>query len=52
MKEKLKEAKKHGSIFLKTIHKRKDGSSLFVSEQIDYLKDKNLFQCMVKEETC
>jgi PAS domain S-box-containing protein len=50
IKEKLKEAKKHGSITLKTIHKRKDGSSLLVQEHIDYLKDKNLFQCMVKKE--
>jgi hypothetical protein len=36
---------------IKNIHKRKDGSSVFVSEQIKYLKDRNMFICMVKEDT-
>jgi len=47
---KLRDAKKHGSIMVKTVHKRKDGSSVLVKEQIDYLKDKNLFQCVVTPE--
>lgn len=47
----LETIKKQGSIRLKTIHKKKDGSSVFVSEWIQYLKDRNLFICMVKEDT-
>jgi hypothetical protein len=47
----LDEIKKLGTMQLKTIHKKKDGSSVFVSEQIRYLKDRNMFICMVKEDT-
>jgi PAS domain S-box-containing protein len=47
----LDEIKKLGTIQVKTIHKKKDGSSVFVSEQIRYLKDRNIFICMVKEDT-
>ena len=50
LKEKLREAKKHGCVHMKTIHKRKDGTSLLVNEQIDYLQDKKLYQCFIKEE--
>jgi len=50
IKDKLREAKKHGSVLMKTIHKRKDGSSLLVKAQIDYLRDKNLYQCLITEE--
>jgi PAS domain S-box-containing protein len=46
----LDEIKKLGAMQVKTIHKKKDGSSVFVSEQIKYLKDRNMFICMVKED--
>ena len=36
---------------LKTMHKKKDGTSIFVSENIQYLKDKNTFKCTVKEDS-
>lgn len=42
--------KKQGMIQLKTIHKKKDGSSVFVSEHIKYVKDRNMFICFVKED--
>jgi len=47
----LDEIKKLGTMQVKTIHKKKDGSSVFVSEQIKYQKDRNMFICMVKEDT-
>jgi PAS domain S-box-containing protein len=47
----LDEVKKLGIMQVKTIHKKKDGSSVFVSEQIRYLKDRHMFICMVKEDT-
>jgi len=50
IKANLIEAKKHGTMRIKTIHKKKDGSSVLVSEQIKYLKDRNMFICMVKED--
>lgn len=49
-KASLEEIKKQGNIQLKNIHKKKDGSSIFVSEHIRYLKDRNLFICMVKQD--
>jgi PAS domain S-box-containing protein len=51
IKASLDEVKKQGSMQTKNIHKKKDGSSVFVSEHIKYLKDRNLFICMVKEDT-
>jgi PAS domain S-box-containing protein len=51
IKANLDETKKLGTLQVKTIHKKKDGSSVFVSEQIRYLKDQNMFICMVKEDT-
>jgi PAS domain S-box-containing protein len=51
IKANLDEIKKLGTMQVKTIHKKKDGSSVFVSEQIKYLKDRNMFICMVKEDT-
>ena len=50
IQEKINKIKKSGSINFKTIHKKKDGSSVFVSENIQYLKDKNMFRCIVKED--
>jgi PAS domain S-box-containing protein len=49
IKASLSEIKKQGAMQLKNIHKKKDGSSVFVSEHIKYLKDRNMFICMVKE---
>lgn len=46
----LEEIKKEGNIQTKDIHKKKDGTSVFVSEHIRYLKDRNLFICMVKKD--
>jgi PAS domain S-box-containing protein len=46
----LDEIKRVGAKHVKTIHKKKDGSSVFVSEQIKYMKDRNMFICMVKED--
>ncbi len=51
IKANLDEIKKLGTLQVKTIYKKKDGSSVFVSEQIRYLKDQNMFICMVKEDT-
>lgn len=50
IKDKIYKIKKQGKINLKTIHKKKNGSSIFVSENILYLKDKNMFKCIVKED--
>ena len=50
IKASLDEIKKVGSSHIKSIHKKKDGSSLFVSEFITYLKDRNMFICMVKQD--
>lgn len=46
----LEKIKLHGPIRLKTIHKRKDGSAVLVTEYITYLKDRHLFQCTVSED--
>ncbi len=50
IKNKINKIKELGKTRLKTIHKKKNGSSLFVNEDIQYLKDKNLFRCVVKED--
>jgi PAS domain S-box-containing protein len=50
IKTNLEEIKKQGTIHIKTIHKKKDGSSVFVSEQIRFLKDRNVFICMVRQD--
>jgi len=50
IKSNLDAIKKQGSMRLKTIHKKKDGASVFVSEHIQYLKDRNMFILMVKED--
>ncbi|MCX6668101.1 MAG: PAS domain S-box protein [Euryarchaeota archaeon] len=47
---KINDAKKTGSITFKTIHKRKDGSAILVHENVQYLKDKNVFKCIVRED--
>jgi PAS domain S-box-containing protein len=50
IKANLDEVKKQGTLQVKTMHKKKDGSSVFVNEHIKYLKDRNMFICMVKED--
>ncbi len=47
---KMQEAKKKGSISFKSIHKRKDGTSVLVYENMQYLKDKNMFKCIARED--
>jgi PAS domain S-box-containing protein len=42
--------KTKGSIDIKTVHRRKNGTSLLVSEHIQYLKEGNRFLCQVKED--
>jgi len=48
--KKISKAKKDGVTSFKTIHKRKDGSSILVYENLQYLKDKNTFKCIVRED--
>jgi len=48
--EKIKTAKKNGSYSFKTIHKRKDGLHILVFENLQYIKDKNTFKCIVRED--
>ena len=50
IKKKINKIKKQGKINIKTIHKKKNGTSIFVSENIQYIKDKNLFKCNIKED--
>jgi len=48
--EKINYTKKNGVFSFKTIHKRKDGSAILVHENFQYLKDKNKFKCIVRED--
>lgn len=48
--KKINQAKKNGFTSFKTIHKRKDGSAILVHENLQYLKDKNTFKCIVRED--
>jgi len=48
--KKISQAKKKGVASFKTIHKRKDGSAILVEENLQYLKDKNKFKCIVRED--
>ncbi len=48
--DKIHNVKKSGPLSFKTIHKRKDGSAVLVHENIFYLKDKNTFKCIVRQE--
>jgi PAS domain S-box-containing protein len=50
IKEKIDKAKQNGKFSFKTIHKRKDGSTFLVYENFQYLKDKNAYRCIVKED--
>jgi PAS domain S-box-containing protein len=46
----LETIKKQGSINIKTVHRKKDGTSLLVQEHIQYLTERNTFLCLVKTE--
>jgi len=48
--KKINQVKKNGVASFKTIHKRKDGSAVLVHENLQYLKDKNAFKCIVRED--
>jgi len=48
--DKINKAKKDGVASFKTIHKRKDGSIIFVYEKLQYIKDEKKFKCMVRED--
>jgi len=48
---KMRQIKKKGSVHVKTIHKRKNGSSVLVTENIEYLKEKHMFRCTVREDS-
>jgi len=48
--DKIKKAKKNGEAIFKTIHKRKDGSTIFVIEKLQYLKNKDKYKCVVRED--
>ena len=50
IKDKIDQAKKNGHLSFKSIHKCKDGSKFLVYENFQYLKDKNAFRCIVKED--
>ncbi len=47
---KIKKVKKDGGISFKTIHKRKDGSAILVHENFQYVKEKNKFKGIVRED--
>ena len=48
--DKIKKVKKDGNITFKTIHKRKDGSAVLVHENLQYIKDRNKFKGIVRED--
>ena len=48
--KKLNDIKKQGSVRVKTMHRRKDGTSILVRQDIYYDEHKQLFTCYVKEE--
>ncbi len=47
---KIKKAKKDGSITFKTIHKRKDGSAVLVEENLQYVADENKYKGIIRED--
>ena len=46
----LEKVKNQGSLEVKTILKTREGSSLFVTENIQYIPEKRLFKCIVTED--
>ena len=49
--KKIDKVKDEGSIYFKTIHKKKDGSPLLVYENMVFLNEQNKFKCRVREDT-
>jgi len=48
--EKINLAIKKGAYSFKTIYKRKDGSTILVFENLQYIKNKDNFKCIVRED--
>lgn len=48
--KKIIKTKKNGSITFKTIHRKKDGSSILVHENFQYLPDKNRYKAIVRQD--
>ena len=47
---KINKIKNEGPIVFKTIHKRKDGSSVLVEQKVQYLPNQNKFKCIVRQD--
>ncbi len=50
IKNKIIKVKETGPITFKTIHKKKDGSAILVKENLQYLKDKDRFKGIIRED--
>jgi len=50
IKNKVELVKDKGKMNFKTMYRKKDQKIILVIETIRYLKDMNLFECLVKEE--
>ena len=50
IKNKVNKVIDQGKMVFKTMYRKKDRRTILVNETICYLKDKNLFECFVKEE--
>jgi hypothetical protein len=48
--KKINTVKDQGSLSFKTIHKKKDGSSILVYQNMTYLSDQDKFKCIVRED--
>jgi hypothetical protein len=51
IKNKVSKIKDLGKMNFKTMYRKKDNKIILVNETIRYLKDKDLFECFVKEES-
>lgn len=51
IKNKVNKVIDQGKMVFKTMYRKKDRRTILVNETICYLKDKDLFECFVKEET-
>jgi len=52
IKNKLNNIKDLGKMNFKTMYRKKDKRTILVNETIRYLKERDLFECSVKEEPC
>ncbi len=50
IKNKVKKVRDQGKMIFKTMYRKKDKRAILVNEMICYLKDRDLFECFVKEE--